>query len=397
MQHTVRMRFQNWRIDADGFLRVTARVLREGVFPYAKADLPPEIQNTFHPDQVSIHQYIPAVEFTADALSSLEGKPVVIIDHEWRDPENTTRDGLTVGNVAGAPYVEDGGILVDLLITEHDTIEKITSKELVEVSSGYDGDLIMETGAFGDQAYDAVQTNLRFNHILLLPVGEGRCGYEVRIINKKETIIMAELVHVRIGNREYKFSNAEDAEEAKKMSKDEASEATGGFDMEKVKNAMEELPKLQEQVTEHKKVIEELKATISKLEDPEAQEAAALELVEQAQNEEAIMATEVEEKDREQVCNAMKACCNRKDRAKVLMTHVLNAKGMDPASLDDAAVNTLFRFHALNSRKALEAAEKEAEEARKRGVVVGAHLANRGEAGALNKFFAARFGNKGGK
>ena len=353
------MKFENWRIDTDGFLRVTARVLREGIFPYSKSDLPPELQATFHPDQNTINQYIPASEFTIESLSSLEGKPVVIHEHEWRDADNTHSDGLTVGSAAGAPYVLDGGILVDLLITHAETIDRITAKELVEVSAGYDGDLVMGPGAFGDEQFDATQTNLRFNHVLLLPLGEGRCGYEVRIINQKDKETHMEPVHLRIGNREYKFSNAEDAEEGKKLAKDEASEATTGMvDQKQLDDAIA--------------TIVELKAALAKLEDPEAQEAEAQELLNQKEDEEAVKKTDVKDEDKEKVGNAMKGC-NRKDRVKILMTHVLNAKGMPVEGLDDSALHVLFKFHALNSKATIKAAEDAAAEAAKKGYVVGAH------------------------
>ena len=40
MRYSNRYKFQNWRIDSDGMLRVTARVLADGVFPYLKAESP---------------------------------------------------------------------------------------------------------------------------------------------------------------------------------------------------------------------------------------------------------------------------------------------------------------------------------------------------------------------
>ncbi len=55
-----------------------------------------------------IREYIPAAEFTPEALASLEGKPVVVEEHTWRKTDNNLRDGLTVGNVAGQPWADGG-------------------------------------------------------------------------------------------------------------------------------------------------------------------------------------------------------------------------------------------------------------------------------------------------
>ena len=96
MRYSNRYKFQNWRIDSDGMLRVTARVLADGVFPYLKAESPDDAKENA---EGLVGQYIPVKEFTDEALQSLEGKPVIVEDHVWRTPENTTKDGLTVGSV----------------------------------------------------------------------------------------------------------------------------------------------------------------------------------------------------------------------------------------------------------------------------------------------------------
>lgn len=184
MRYSNRYKFQNWRIDSDGMLRVTARVLADGVFPYLKAESPDDAKENA---EGLVGQYIPVKEFTDEALQSLEGKPVIVEDHVWRTPENTTKDGLTVGSVAGTPRVEGGYVVTDLLITDKEAIEKIKSGDLVEISSAYDGDCYSKEGVYKGKPFGAVQTNLRFNHVLLLPEGAGRCGPNVRIVNHKQT------------------------------------------------------------------------------------------------------------------------------------------------------------------------------------------------------------------
>lgn len=56
MRYSNRYKFQNWRIDSDGMLRVTARVLADGVFPYLKAESPDDAKENA---EGLVGQYIP--------------------------------------------------------------------------------------------------------------------------------------------------------------------------------------------------------------------------------------------------------------------------------------------------------------------------------------------------
>ena len=209
-------RIQNWRVDDDGMLRVTAHVLKEGVYPYSAQETD---SAGALPGVDPVQQYIPVSELTEGALNSLEGKPVVINAHEWRDAENTLVDGLTVGTIAGRPTItDDGCIECDMLIFDPETIKKIESRALVEVSAGYNGTFMVQDGEFGGRRYHGVQSNLRFNHVLLLPKDMGRCGYDVRIINRREQAsgkssageeTMPITLKLTVGNkaRSYKFQN----------------------------------------------------------------------------------------------------------------------------------------------------------------------------------------------
>jgi hypothetical protein len=82
--------------------------------------------------------------------------------------DDVRRDGdLTAGTI----YLED-----------QVTIDKVLSKELVELSAGYTTTLVHEPGVTADGIqYDARQTEIRGNHVAILPVGRGRAGREVRL------------------------------------------------------------------------------------------------------------------------------------------------------------------------------------------------------------------------
>ena len=67
-QNVTTFQLKNWRKDGDGMLRVTARVLAEGVFKYLPEESPEEseVKNGYVP------HYIPRKEFTPSALKTLE-------------------------------------------------------------------------------------------------------------------------------------------------------------------------------------------------------------------------------------------------------------------------------------------------------------------------------------
>ncbi len=356
-------KIHNWRIDTDGMLRVTARVLKEGVFPYLPEESP---QGAYVASNGYVYQYIPASEFTEEALQSLEGKPVIIDSHEWRTAENAAKDGLTVGSVAGTPFVEDGYIVADFIVHDKDTVEAITNGTLVEVSSAYDGDCKVANGSFDNITYSAIQTNLRFNHVLLLPKGAGRCGETVGIVNKKSDKSekgTMKVIQRQIGNKrvDYRFSNEEDAEKANEMADDEKcfnAEALNEA-METVKNLKNEVEEKTNALNEALKVVEEQKAEIEKLLSSEMQEELAKEAAAQLESEDAILddAVEnevIEEDTKENIKNSFKNCKSFAERRKLV---VMNAAGFSESDISDwkqeavdAVFETLHKKALMNSK-----------------------------------------------
>lgn len=355
-------KFKNWRVDDDGMLRVTARVLKEGVFPYLPEESP---EGAAVNADGMVNQFIPAAEFTPEALKSLEGKPVIIRDHVWRDVDNTFEDGLTVGAVAGTPRVEDGYVVVDFLVSDTDTVKAIEDGALTEVSAAYDGDCIPEAGIFEGVPYATIQRNLRFNHVLLLPSGAGRCGHEVGIVNTKTKQKETTMKVVRqFGNRrrEFTFQNEEDAREAENMAEEErkfnADElATAMANAEQLKNEIEEKQKALDEALE---TIEEQKAEIDKLMSAETQEAMAQEAAAQTEAEDAILdeAVEnevIEEEEKEEVRNECRNCKTFADRRRVVVQNAMKVSAADLKEWSqdavDGAFETLHRQACMNAKR----------------------------------------------
>lgn len=154
-----------------GGIRVPARVSRTGVLVYQNAD------------GSSFREYRPEAEaFSADSLKSLEDA-VVTVGHplnEMVSPATARKYG--VGHVRGPGRRDGKFVLSDLAVLDERAIGAIDSSELSDISSGYTCILEMTPGTTPEgERYDAIQRQVRYNHVALLPAGAGRAGRDVSL------------------------------------------------------------------------------------------------------------------------------------------------------------------------------------------------------------------------
>ena len=338
-------RIVNWRIDPDGLLRVTACVLKGGSFPYAVKDMPADLQQRYN-GKDTVNERIDPAEFTPEALKTLEGKPIIVDAHEWRDAENTMTDGLTVGSVAGAPRTENEKILCDLLISHADAIKAIKGGKLVEVSAAYDSSLDHTPG----DGYEATQRGLRFNHVLLLPKGQGRCGPEVRILNTKE-----KPVDLEINGKTYHFTNAADADEAKKLKDDSEAEVKNAAEVAGQASASKEASQAAT-IADLQTKLKEIEAALATLQSEESQEAVAKERIEYGEDEAAVVEGEPEGDDKARLVEELGNCKTMNSRRKAVVTRVMNSRGLDASKYSDGEIKTAFSLlvHAAKNKPAAE-------------------------------------------
>lgn len=355
------------RVDPDGNVRVTARILKEGVFNY----VPSEMKNSEGVELIDgyIKEYIPRSEFTDAALSSLEGKPVIIGDHEWQTAGVSNKDSRVVGNVAGRPRVVNGGIECDFLINDPDVIDALKRKTIHDVSAGYELDFEPESGTFNGIKYSGIQRNFRFNHVLLLPFGDGRCGTDVRVFNKKSNDggNVVKVIKTTVGNKavEYRFNSEEDAAQAEQMVEDQKA-----FNAEELGAAMECQAQLKKQIddltaqyNEAMQTIEAQKAQIDKLFTTESMESLANEALEQKEDESAILddAAESGEMSEEDVAETKEEVGNAKtyaERRAVIVKRVFQAMNRKVDHWDEARIDAAFETLAVPARMRAENRKK---------------------------------------
>ncbi|HEY6056214.1 MAG TPA: DUF2213 domain-containing protein [Gaiellaceae bacterium] len=153
-----------------GGARVPAAIARTGVQTYTDQQ-----GNT-------IREYRPPEEvFAPKSLETLASIPITV-GHPAGGVTPSNYRQVSVGHVSEVPPTRSSEgphewINAVGVISDAETLRKIDAGELTEVSMGYLADVIPKKGvAPNGEPYDAIQTNIRFNHKSLLPPGHARAG-----------------------------------------------------------------------------------------------------------------------------------------------------------------------------------------------------------------------------
>jgi hypothetical protein len=159
----------------EGFLYVEGRATRAGVFLYRKAD-GSILRELRPPEEVG----------NPDSLASLARKPITN-NHPPEFVDAANADQYAAGSVDPEVVWEqdhaDGFVKVRGTIMRQDAIDAIDNGRL-ELSCGYHADIEETSGVWVDahgtkHKYDAIQRNIRYNHLAL--VDRGRAGKQARL------------------------------------------------------------------------------------------------------------------------------------------------------------------------------------------------------------------------
>lgn len=143
------------RITEDGYIVDKPILTRSGIFEYREPN--GKVRREYRPPEEVFH---------ADHLASLRGKPVTD-GHPGRVHAGNT-DAI-VGAILGEGIREDNNLLGEVVIHAP---KKLGERK--ELSLGYSVELDETPGEIDGQRYDAVQRNLRVNHLAV--VHRGRAG-----------------------------------------------------------------------------------------------------------------------------------------------------------------------------------------------------------------------------
>jgi hypothetical protein len=151
-----------------GGVRIPANLTRAGVLEYRNDD-----------GTVRRELRLPEEVFRADSLETLRDAPLIEGHPAMIDPSNWA--ALTRGHVSGTPRQDGLFVAGDLAVQDAKLLVKADSGEAVELSCGYVCKLDHTPGTWRGQPYDAVQRDIRYNHVGIGGPNWGRAGRDVAL------------------------------------------------------------------------------------------------------------------------------------------------------------------------------------------------------------------------
>jgi hypothetical protein len=171
------------RICADGSLVAEVFAARTGLQDYRGAEVDPENKHGLR-DKAIVQVYRPEAEvFKADSLATFAAAPVTV-DHPSEAVTADNWRGLGVGEINGDVVRDGQRVRVPIIVRDSAAVKAATSTHK-QLSMGYATELVFpKDGKHPDgTACDAYQTNLKINHIALVPAARG--GPELRVVDER--------------------------------------------------------------------------------------------------------------------------------------------------------------------------------------------------------------------
>lgn len=148
-------------VNEDGYLEDVPVVGRVGIQTYRNPD--GSVRRELRP---------PEEVFNADSLASFKGKPITIGHPGAVNSRNAKKH--MVGTMLEPGRQDGDNVKVPVMVYDESAITSATSGKTKQLSLGYRLDLDETPGEWNGQPYDAVQRNIRINHLAL--VSKARAG-----------------------------------------------------------------------------------------------------------------------------------------------------------------------------------------------------------------------------
>lgn len=209
MLFTDKTTFDGLKITADGYLVANVRAARTGIQNYLGSEVG-------KPEMSTVRVYRPEAEvFHKDTLASFTHIPITN-DHP---PESVTADNWKKYGVGdtGEDVARDGETMrVSMMVKDAAAIRAVEGGKR-ELSCGYNCDLKWESGFTKDgQPYDAVQTNIRGNHLAIVNAARGgptlKIGDEAMtkmIMVDGHSVEMSDAAAIAVAVLQHKLTDAE--------------------------------------------------------------------------------------------------------------------------------------------------------------------------------------------
>ena len=191
----------------NGWLEVEGYIGRSGLLTYRKDDGSPWVEyrppeEAFNPETLRSFRLVPLTNGHPKTASGLL--------------DAGTAAGHQVGSVE-QPTPDGDKLRARMLVTDASTIEDMENGNARQLSCGYMADVDPTPGEINGQHYDAIQRNVRGNHVALVPVGRAGADCSVRMDSLTAVLepsvtaappASGNAVKVKIDGVEYEVPNA---------------------------------------------------------------------------------------------------------------------------------------------------------------------------------------------
>lgn len=172
--------------DENGYLHIKDNPIAKcGVFPYLKREVREYDSKDPEGDEVvQVYRSFKDLEKNKDLFKN---KPI-ILDHTWVGKEGDKNEvsGVIIGDIrAIEPYLR-----ADLIIYDDKLINDIENGNIVELSPGYECDIIEVDDSYEDQPYQYEQLLKNVNHLAV--VERGRSGRDLKILDSNSNLTKGE-------------------------------------------------------------------------------------------------------------------------------------------------------------------------------------------------------------
>ena len=148
----------------EGYLKDRPILTSVGIFEYGNPD-----------GSTRRELRLPEDVFDSESLKSYRGKPIILTHDAGLVTKNNVAENQ-IGTILSDGMKRGDDVIADIII--HDT-DAMKDSGLKELSLGYNLDLDETPGVWNGQHYDAIQRNIRINHLAL--VREARAGEQARL------------------------------------------------------------------------------------------------------------------------------------------------------------------------------------------------------------------------
>ena len=169
-----------------GALVGEAVITKVGIFSYRRKDGSIRLELR---DEAEVSKSAPSFVLSPMTLLHPKTKTGFVTSKDAKD--------VVVGTI-GTPRLDGDDMIAEFHVLDVEAVEAVESGEACELSCGYDADFDPTPGVWRGQRYDGRQTNIRGNHVAIVP--RGRAGSEARI--RLDAADDAELINPQTTHKE---------------------------------------------------------------------------------------------------------------------------------------------------------------------------------------------------